>query len=67
MFSYVSGDKHIEIKTPTHQISTKSHGAHEKNQIIKCSSVQGKKDRRGLSAWGVWGDDRIVETEKDCV
>lgn len=44
MFSYVSGDKHIEIKTPTHQISTKSHGAHEKNLMTKCSSVRGEKN-----------------------
>lgn len=56
MFSCVSGDKHIEIKTPTHQISTKSHEAHEKKKSDdKMFFSQGNKDRRGLLGWCLGG------------
>lgn len=69
MFSYVSGDKHIEIKTPTHQIRTESHGAREKKSDDKMFFCPRGKDAgcRG----GVFGGgglyDKTVETQKECV
>lgn len=68
MFSCVGGDKHIGIKTPTHQINTKSHEAHEKNIRWKNVLQSGGKKRDVACRSGVFGGlGGITETQKECV